>query len=43
MEVYKLHPLVLMNVSDHHTRVAAQLDPGETSVERVMGLSLIHI
>ena len=40
MEVYKLHPLVLMNVSDHHTRVAAQLDPGETSVERVMGCLL---
>jgi len=40
MEAYKLHPLVLINVSDHHTRVAAQLDPGESSVERVMGCLL---
>jgi COP9 signalosome complex subunit 6 len=31
---------VLINVSDHHTRVAAQLDPGESSVERVMGCLL---
>jgi COP9 signalosome complex subunit 6 len=40
MASYKLHPLALINVSDHHTRVAAQLDKGETSVDRVMGCLL---
>ena len=29
MEGYKLHPLVLINVSDHYTRMKAQLAPAE--------------
>jgi hypothetical protein len=27
MEAYKLHPLVLVQVSDHHTRMKAQVRP----------------
>ena len=41
MEAYKLHPLVLINVSDHHTRVAAQLPPG-AAPPRVTGCLLGH-
>ena len=40
MDAYKLHPLVLINVSDHHTRFAAQLGEGEVLGERVMGCLL---
>ena len=39
MEAYKLHPLVLVNVSDHYTRMKAQLSPGEEP-DRVLGCLL---
>ena len=39
MEGYKLHPLVLINVSDHYTRMKAQLAPAEEP-DRVMGCLL---
>jgi COP9 signalosome complex subunit 6 len=42
METYKLHPLVLINVSDHHTRFAAQREHGDptTSEQTVLGCLL---
>jgi hypothetical protein len=39
MEAYKLHPLVLVNVSDHYTRMKAQLGAGEEP-DRVLGCLL---
>ena len=39
MEAYKLHPLVLVNVSDHYTRMKAQLSAGEEPA-RVLGCLL---
>lgn len=39
MESFKLHPLVLVNVSDHYTRLKAQLQAGEEP-SRVMGCLL---
>jgi COP9 signalosome complex subunit 6 len=39
MEAYKLHPLVLMNVSDHYTRYKAQCAAGEEP-PRVLGCLL---
>lgn len=39
MEAYKLHPLVLVNVSDHYTRMKAQLNAGQDP-DRVLGCLL---
>ena len=39
MEAFKLHPLVLVNVSDHYTRFKAQLQAGEEPA-MVMGCLL---
>lgn len=36
---YALHPLVVINISDHHTRVTAQRQ-GSSSLERVFGILL---
>ncbi|CAD7698652.1 unnamed protein product [Ostreobium quekettii] len=37
---FKLHPLVLINVSEHHTRVKANLEPHVTETPRVLGCLL---
>ena len=31
---FKLHPLVILNISDHYTRVKSQLNPPSTSNQR---------